>query len=253
MKIIITGITGTWGQAFTRLLKDEHTLYGIDHNEKAVSEFRHEYPNIQTYLGDFIDYDFEKNPCDLLIHLAAYKHIGICEKNVFACVENNITKTAVLFKNAFRNKVKILFISTDKAVEPINVYGLSKALGERLAREFGGVVARSGNVFASNGSVVQVWEKAIDEKKPIKVTNLEMTRYFIEADDVVKQVWEGYKKGYKLIIPDMGNPISLKELLIKIAKNKGIDLDTYPVEIIGIRPTEKLSEKLWWDNEEPNK
>lgn len=250
MKILLTGITGTWGRAFTELLGNDHDLIGIDHNEQNVAMFNRLYPEITVILGNFDDFDFETIKVDLVIHLAAHKHIGICENNAYEACLNNVTRTAHLFKNAHKNGVKILFISTDKAVEPLGVYGMTKALGEHLAHEFDGVVARSGNVVASNGSVLQVWDKQIKDNQPLTVTDLNFKRYFISPEDVVKKVWQGYNEGKKLIVPDMGEAVSVGDLLEKCLAEHGYSniADYEPGCKKMESPThEKMIEKLLWD------
>jgi len=252
MKILITGIAGTWGKEFTKqLLAEGHEVLGIDVTEQALAAFQHEYPNIDTLLMDIEDVDFKQLPVDVVIHLAAHKHIDICEKNVFEAVENNVTKTAKLFDNARRNGVKILFVSTDKAVEPASVYGFTKALGEHLAWEAGGQVARSGNIMGSNGSVLTVWDKAIKEHRPINITDPEMTRYFIEIETAVKRVWDGFNAGERLIIVAMGEPTRLGDLLDEVLTLHGFSQENYPagITIAGRRPGEKQHERLTWDNE----
>ena len=251
-KILITGIAGTWGRAFTELLKDEHDLIGIDSNEQGVAKFKHDFPTVPIILGNFDDFDFEHHGVDLVIHLAAHKHIGICEKNVYESCLNNVTRTATLFKNAYQHGVKILFVSTDKAVEPIGVYGYTKALGEHLAREFGGVVARSGNVIASQGSVIQLWREAIANKKPIRLSDADCERYFISPEEVVRKVWDGYQSGAKTIVPDMGEPIRMGVMLKDMLTEAGYTAENYPAEIsiTGLSSIEKMHEKLKWDNEE---
>jgi UDP-N-acetyl-D-glucosamine 4,6-dehydratase len=249
MNIVITGISGTVGRAFVDELKDKHNIAGIDHNEDSVAKFRHDYPDISVRVGDFTDIDFVHNDVDVLIHLAAMKHIDLCETNPNECVMNNIIKTHYLFRNAYDHKVDILFMSTDKAVEPTSVYGYSKAIVESMALEYGGAFIRSGNILASNGSVLKIWDDAIKELKPVKVTHKDMERYFIHADSFAKRAWEQYSKGKKVIIPKMDMHIKLMDLLEDKLASYEYTLETYPGGIVytGLRPGEKLKEKLDWD------
>ena len=251
MKILITGISGTLGTAFTKLLKDRHELIGIDHNEQSACHFRQEFPSVKVIVTDFAKFDFEDKEIDLLIHLAAYKHIDICEENPNPCIENNVVKTKMLFENATKEGVKILFMSTDKAVEPVCVYGYTKALGEAMAKEYGGAFARSGNIQDSNGSVFRIWEKQFKAGKPIGITHPEMKRFFISADNLAKRIWEIYEKGEKLIIPEMDKNITIQEMLDEFLSRYAISLDNYEpgMKVIGLRAGEKLEERLRWDNE----
>lgn len=251
MKVFITGITGTIGRAFTELLRNKYEITGIDRNEHGISEFKKDYPDIDVYTGDFANVSFNRYRVDTLIHLAAMKHIDLCEVNVSECISNNLIKTHSLFRNAHDNHVEILFMSTDKAVEPCSVYGYSKALGEHMATEYGGAVVRSGNVIASNGSVLNIWDKAIEELKPIKVTHKDMVRFFITPENLVSQIWVEYLDGKKLIIPEMDREIRLVDLLSEKLENHGYTIENYPagIEYTGLRLGEKLEERLQWKHE----
>lgn len=248
--IYITGITGTIGRAFTKLLteKYEQQVTGIDHNENAVAQFRRDFSNVDVKVGDFGSihcFDYE---VDTLIHLAASKHIDLCEMNPNECILNNVVKTQQLFLTAHEHDVDILFMSTDKAVEPSSVYGYSKALGEAMAKEFDGAFIRSGNVMASNGSVLGIWDEQIANKQPVKVTHKDMRRYFISADNLVKRVWDLYLAGEKEIIPKMDKNVKLVDLLEEKLSSNGYTIENYPygIEYTGLRLAEKLEEKLTW-------
>jgi FlaA1/EpsC-like NDP-sugar epimerase len=244
--ILITGAAGSLGKAFVKYLKDEHTVIGVDSNEWAVAEFQQEFPDVEIHLNDFNNWRFHQDPVDIIIHCAAYKHVNLGEENVHTFVENNVTKTGKLFAEAYKHNVDIIFISTDKAVEPISTYGFTKALGERLAAHYNGYIVRLGNILSSNGSVIPVWEKCIAEGKPIPITDINMKRYVIEVNDAVKQIWDSFLEGYKLIIPKC-EEVSISDLFWKVTdKHKIKDI---PIEIIGIRPGEKLQEKMRWSHE----
>ena len=237
MRIFITGITGTLGQAFADHLSSlGHDVFGIDHNEERVAASR--YPVV---LGDFGETEFQ---ADLVIHLAAFKHIDLCEITPSACISNNVIKTYNLFRTAQRLGTDILFMSTDKAVEPCSTYGYSKALMEGMALELGGAFARSGNILASTGSVLNIWEKAIRAGEPLRLTHKDMRRYFITPEHLAERVWAMYLAGEKVIIPEMDMDISLLELADITLERFGHTSETYPIEFTGLRPGEKLVEKL---------
>lgn len=254
--ILITGGAGSLGRAFCRLLHSNYNVIVIDNSEWAVAELQKEMPDIEVYLMDFEDWRFDELPCDYILHLAAYKHINLGELSAKQFIKNNIDKTIKLFDEAFRYNVDLLFMSTDKAVEPISVYGYTKALGEELAKSYGFAVARCGNILSSNGSVIPTWEECIKNQKPIPITDERMTRWVIEDYDAVNQIWDMFKKGEKLIIPKC-TEMRLLDLLREVLKRHGYDAvsdlitgsNAYPsgVEITGIREKEKLSEKLRWD------
>lgn len=244
MKIFITGVTGTLGRAFVDHLQHGHAISGVDHNEERVATLRRDYPHFDIRIGDFGEEDFTSNPPDVLIHLAAFKHVDLCETTPSACISNNVIKTFNLFRNAKRMGVDILFMSTDKAVEPCSVYGYSKALMEKMVLELGGAFARSGNILASNGSVFGTWERAIQEGRPLTITHPEMRRYFITPENLVSRVWKLYLGDEKVIIPEMDMDITLLELADQTLQKFGKSIDTYPIEYTGMRPGEKLQEKL---------
>lgn len=250
MKAFITGITGTIGRAFTQYLTDKYEIEvtGIDHNEASVAQFKRDFPHIKVTCGDFGDIYCFDHDVDVLIHLAASKHIDLCEESPNNCVLNNVVKTQHLFRTALEHEVGILFMSTDKAVEPSSVYGYSKALGEAMAIEYGGAFIRSGNVIASNGSVLGIWDEQIENKLPVKVTHKDMRRYFISADNLVKRAWDLYLKGEREIIPKMDKNVKLVDLLEEKLSSHGYTLENYPygIEYTGLRLAEKLEEKLQW-------
>lgn len=248
MKCLITGIAGTWGRAFTELLKDQHEIIGVDNTEKLVAEFRHLYPQVSVHLLDFVDYEFEPLDIDLVIHLAAYKHIDLAETNVASCVDNNVTKTAIFFENAKISGADIMFVSTDKAVKPASVYGYTKALGEKLCEYHKGCLVRSGNIIGSNGSVIHIWRDAIKNNKPLSVTDLDMERYFIKVDDAVRLAWEGYTRGERKILVDLGGRLKLGQIIDNILAETGQSMDTYGpgVKVIGKRPGERLIDEIDW-------
>jgi len=245
MRILITGIAGSIGGTFANYLK-EHEVFGIDSNEWAVAEFKQKHPDIKVLLEDFVEWKFDQDPADLVIHCAAYKHVNLGEENINSFIDNNIIKTRKLFAEAYKHNTDILFISTDKAVEPISLYGYTKAIGEKLAFYYNGKVARLGNVLNSSGSVIPVWEQVIRENKPLPVTDIKMKRYVIELDDAVNQIWQQYQEGNQLIIPKC-RQITMIELIKVVMDNH--ELKDYPIQIIGKRKGEKIEEKMRWDDE----
>lgn len=252
MKYLITGIVGTWGQEFTKqLLAEGHEIIGVDRDEKTIADFRRKFPQVDIKMMDFANIDFEEVKVDMLIHCAAYKHIDIIEMNTVSAIENNVIKTMKLFENAHRNGVKIGFISTDKACNPISVYGMTKTLGERLAWNYGGQVARSGNIVGSNGSVVHVWRECVKNNLPLTVTDMEMQRYFIQIEDAVSLTLEGFNAGKKLTLVDKGGKLKLGDIINKVLAEFDYTLETYKpgVNIIGIRQGERLVDHITWDQD----
>lgn len=241
-------MAGSLGKAFVRYLKDAHELIGYDNSEWAVAEFKQEFPDVDIRLGDFTNWNIKKDPVKGIIHTAAYKHVNLGEVNVDAFIDNNINKTRELFCEATMLGTSIVFISTDKAVEPISLYGYTKAIGEYITNQYGGTVVRCGNFISSSGSVIPTWEKAIAEGKPIPITHLDMKRFVIDVDDAAKQIWDGLLKGEKLIIPKC-KEVGIMELLKEVLKKHKLTEEDVSVDFIGIRDGEKLQEKLMWDKE----
>lgn len=245
MTILITGIAGSLGRAFLRYLSEDNQIIGYDNNEWGIAELRKEYPKVELHLEDFSEWKFDQDPCDVVIHCAAYKHLPLGEENPNAFIDNNILKTRKLFAEAYKNSADIIFISSDKAVQPCNLYGYTKAIGEYLTKEYGGSIARCGNFLNSSGSVIPVWEKALAENKPLPVTDLDMKRFVIDIDDAAQQIWQGYAAGQKLIIPECPE-VTLVGLVRTLLELHDMPKN-YPLEIIGIREGEKMAEKLRWE------
>lgn len=249
--VLITGGAGSLGKAFVKLLHKDYEVIVVDSNEWAIATLRSEYPDVKIWLGDFCEYPLSGFE-DYIIHAAAYKHVDIGERIPREFVRNNLTKTIEFYEKVEHSLARLLYISTDKAVEPISVYGATKYLAERLTDSINGSVARLGNLLVSSGSVIPVWEDAIAKGQPVSITDERMVRYFIEDFDAANQVWHDFIGGKRLIVPKMGEPIRIMDLLTEVLKRHGYDTpDQYPggVTITGIRPGEKLTEKLLWDNE----
>lgn len=249
--VVITGGCGSLGRAFIEYLRHDYEVIAIDNNEWAVAECRHLYPEATYWLGDFEKYPFSGME-DVIVHAAAYKHADLGESNASSFVRNNLLKTMELYEEARHTLARILYISTDKAVEPIGVYGATKMLSESLTREIGGSVARLGNILQSSGSVIPTWETQIAASQPITITDPMMTRYSIEASDAVKDIWERFLLGERLIVPQMGEPVRILDMMATVLGRHGYGKasDYSPgVTVIGMRPGEKLHEKLYWDNE----
>jgi UDP-N-acetylglucosamine 4,6-dehydratase len=247
--VLITGIAGSLGSAFLKFLHKKYNIVGIDFNEWGIATLQKEYPETKFILGDFSEWRFDQYPCDYIIACGAYKHLPLGEENPSSFIDNNIIKLRTLFEEAYNHAVELLFISTDKAVEPTSLYGYTKAVGEELAKHYEFSVARLGNILNSSGSVIPVWEDCIAKGQPLPITDPEMTRYVIEADDAVKQIWDWFYLGDKFIVPNMGQPIRLIDLADKIYAKHNIPENKRAINIIGPRPNEKKHEKLYWDKE----
>ena len=247
---LITGGAGSLGKAFIKLLKD-YNLIIVDNNEWAMAEIEDQ-DNLTKILGDFSTVPLNDD-YDYVIHCAAYKHVNLGEENVAEFIENNLTKTIAFYDMLNSIRVgQLLYISTDKAVEPISAYGATKMLAERLTYQVGGQVARCGNFLSSSGSVIPLWEKQINEGKAISITDEKMVRYVMDLDEGVKEIWTRFLLGEKLIVPKM-RKVRIMDLLREVLKKHHyMTPSAYEpgVKIIGIRPGEKLEERLKWSHEE---
>lgn len=246
--VLITGGAGSLGRAFCRLLHEKYNLIVIDNSEWAIAELQKELPDIECHLMDFSEWKFNQYPCEYLLHLAAYKHVNLGETEQKAFIDNNINKTLTLFEEAYKYNVEVMFMSTDKAVEPISLYGYTKAIGEQLARKFDFAIARCGNILSSSGSVIPTWEHALKNNHRIPITDERMVRYFIEDFEAASQIWDRFLSGHKLIIPQC-QKIRILDLLTKVIERHHKKLEDVTIEIIGLRKGEKLEEKLRWEHE----
>jgi len=245
MKVLVTGAFGSLGSAFTKFFLDRgDSVVGLDNNEWAVASYP-EHPNLKKMLRDFSNV---KGDYDLIVHCAAYKHVDLIESNREEARFNNVDKTRFLYAKVTG---QVLFVSTDKAVDPCSFYGLTKQEGEQLTLERGGVVLRLGNILSSRGSVIPKWEDALEKGEPLLVTDFRMKRWLISAEEAVAKAMYllPRAKAGDTIIPSLGDPVSLREMLDRVLTAHGKPLD-YPTKEIGLRPGERLEEKLLRDDEE---
>lgn len=249
MRILITG-AGSLGEAFVKYLHGKHTLTVIDSHEETIARLTNTYPNVKFILDDFSSWRYAEDPVEYVIHTAAYKHLPLGEKNPNAFIDTNIIKLRELFQEAYAHKCELLFISTDKAVEPCSLYGYSKAIGESLAKHYNFSITRCGNLLNSSGSVIPVWEDCIAKGKPLPLTDPEMLRYYIEVDEAARQMWDWFYLGDKFIIPNMEAPKRLIDLADMVYEKHNIPANKRAITIIGKRPHEKMIEKLRWPEEE---
>lgn len=255
-RILITGGTGSLGQALVKELIPQNPL-GIkiySNEEWALADMRVRYPDLRYIFGDIRDREMlwrAMNKIDYVIHTAALKRIEICEENPEGAINTNILGTNNVIDIAIKRGVdKVLGISSDKAVHPINLYGATKLVGEKLfinANTHGPTkfsCIRFGNFEGSRGSVIPTIEKQIAEGKPITITNKEMTRFWITLENAAKFTLDCLERmdGGEIFIPKMTER-DIMELMKVIAPDSS-------VEIIGTRPGEKLHELLFAEGEE---
>ena len=195
---------------------------------------------------------------DVIFHAAAYKHVPMMEEHPSDAVHVNIGGTLALLDAAVAADVgRFVLVSTDKAVRPSSVMGASKRVAEMLvadaARRTGRpyVSVRFGNVLGSNGSVVPIFQEQLEKGEPLSITHPDMTRYFMTIPEASWLILDAAALGANgdLFVLDMGDPIRIIDLARDLVRLAGRDPDTQPMDIVGLRPGEKLHEELFYESE----
>lgn len=258
MRILVTGGAGSIGSELVRQLSKKHKVYILDINETGVNDLIEEFRTkgwVKGRVGDVRDYGtvedvFADFKPQAVYHAAAYKHVSPMELTPLEAIQTNIVGTHNVIHNAKKFSVKkFIFISTDKAVQSTSVMGATKRVGEIMVRNQGYTVVRFGNVIGSRGSVIPIWERQINDGGPITITDPKMVRYMMTIEEAVSLVIEAGEKakGGQILVMDMGKPVKIIELAKEIASQLKRDI---PIEIIGTRPGEYLSEKIMFAEEE---
>lgn len=264
--ILLTGGSGFLGRAILRRAKRENwncKFICYSRDETKQWELKHKYPEVQCILGD-VARDIDRligimSGVDTVIHMGAVKYIPEAEWNVLETIDVNITGSRNVGMAAIAGNVKtVVGISTDKASAPLNLYGMTKAVMERMYGEFNRrspytnfVTCRYGNVVGSTGSVIPVFQNQITENKQLKVTDSRMTRFWLGVDEAIDLIlWSIQESeefsGHTFI------PTCPAMKIDDIAKSVWqMYYPNYPADIIytGIRPGEKLHEELFNEQE----
>ncbi|MGL5902139.1 MAG: polysaccharide biosynthesis protein, partial [Cetobacterium sp.] len=190
---------------------------------------------------------------NIVFHAAAHKHVPLMEHNPEEAIKNNIFGTKKVAEMAIKyGAERFVLISTDKAVNPTNIMGATKRACEIVVESMNGksdtkfMAVRFGNVLGSNGSVIPIFKKLISEGKNLTLTHPDITRYFMTIPEAAQLVIEAGSlgKGGELFILDMGEPVKIIDLARTMIKLSNADVD---IEIVGLRPGEKLYEELLYD------
>ena len=267
--IMVTGAGGSIGSELCRQIlgyqpkqlilldSSEHHVYSIDMELSSMHKTGKPLhiplvANVQH--KNKMDHIFDQFRPEVVFHAAAYKHVPLMERNVDAAVKNNIWGTYNVATLAAKYHVKrFVMISTDKAVNPTNVMGASKRLAEMVIQSLNGhsvtvfSAVRFGNVLDSNGSVLPLFKKQIAEGGPVTVTHPDVVRYFMTIPEAVQLVLTAatMAHGGEIYVLEMGEPVRILDMAKSLIKLSGFEPDKdIKIEIVGLRPGEKLYEEL---------
>ena len=264
--VLVTGAAGSIGSEIARQLmgypykkliladQAESPLYDLQQTTQAICK-----GDCEFVMGDVrdphrVDTIFRIFRPQIVFHAAAYKHVPLMEDNPYEAVHTNVKGTKIVADKAVEYGAdKFVMVSTDKAVNPTNVMGATKRIAElyvthlnqKVATNF--IVTRFGNVLGSNGSVIPIFKRQIEEGGPLTVTHPEITRYFMTIPEACQLVLEAgaMGKGGEVFVFDMGESVKIFELAKKIIRLSGLrypqDID---IKITGLRPGEKIFEEL---------
>lgn len=264
--ILVTGGGGSIGSELCRQIAryspKQLIIFDIYENNAydIQQELKRHYPslNLLTLIGSVRDSKkvndvFKKYRPDVVFHAAAHKHVPLMEDSPNEAIKNNVSGTYKVAKAAGENGVKkFILISTDKAVNPTNIMGATKricemiiqAMDKRYKTDYAAV--RFGNVLGSNGSVIPLFKKQIEEGGPVTVTHKDIVRYFMTISEAVSLVLEAavYAKGGEIFVLDMGEPVKIYDLAVNLIKLSGhVPDEDIKIEFCGLRPGEKLYEE----------
>jgi UDP-N-acetylglucosamine 4,6-dehydratase/5-epimerase len=256
-RILITGGTGSWGQTLTKMLLENYNpreirIFSRGELQQVLMQRKFKNNRIKYIIGDVRDYEavkFASTGVDYIFHMAALKHVPICEDQPQEAIKTNIIGTTNIVNAAILTGVKkVIDVSTDKAVEPINLYGMTKAVGEKviiqaneLSDKTSFVCVRGGNVMGSNGSVIPYFIEQIKSGGPITITDFRMTRFFLTLEEAIGLLFRAAEDsiGGETFVMNMP-ACYITEVAEILMEKYGI----VEIQEIGGRPGEKLDEML---------
>lgn len=271
--IMITGAAGSIGSELARQI----TAHGAKHIvlydwwENGMFELRNQLleaspkGNFEFIIGDIrdrqkIDHVMKQFEPTTVFHAAAYKHVPLMEGNPSEAIKNNILGTKTVAETAIKYKVKkFILVSSDKAVNPTNIMGASKRAAEKVIHILSEsqsdttfCAVRFGNVINSNGSAIPIFEKQIEKGGPVTVTHREVTRFFMTIPEAVHLILQSWVMGKNndLFVLDMGESIKIYDLAKLLITLEGYEPEKdIKINIVGLRPGEKLYEEILVDEE----
>jgi FlaA1/EpsC-like NDP-sugar epimerase len=280
-RVMVTGAGGSIGSELSRQLLSAGVsrLYLFGHGENSIYQIDRELRMLQEegvgektslvpLIGDLKDADYMSYimgqlRADVIFHAAAYKHVPMMEENPVAAIENNVYGTENLISAVIRHGARcFVHITTDKAVDPVSVYGASKLICEQLVMEAAlackeaanFMVVRFGNVLGSRGSIVPLFQKQIEKGGPVTITHPDVRRWFMTIPEACSLVLKagGVGENGKLYLLDMGEPVRIRDLAEQLIRFYGFEPDTdIKIEYTGLRAGERLDERLWSADEMP--
>jgi FlaA1/EpsC-like NDP-sugar epimerase len=270
--VLVTGAAGSIGSELCRQLAAQRpqALVLFDRHENGMfaleMELRMRFPEVafEPVLGDILLEDqlrsvFAAHRPEIVFHAAAYKHVPMAELNVLEAVRNNVLGTRNVAQAAIAHGAReFVLVSTDKAVRPTSVMGVTKRIAEMVVQGLQNgccafIAVRFGNVLGSNGSVVPLFRDQIARGGPVTVTHPDVTRYFMTIPEAVQLILQAATIGHggEVLILEMGEPVRILDLARQMIRLSGFEPDE-DIEIVftGLRPGEKLAEELLDDGEE---
>ncbi len=270
--VLVTGAGGSIGSELSRQIAqhDPARLVLLDIYENGIYEVQQElkqkYPDLDMVVliasvreMDKMEEIFRRYRPDIVYHAAAHKHVPLMEDSPREAVKNNVFGTLKVARAADKYQCKrFVLISTDKAVNPTNIMGASKRICEMIIQDMNRrsgteyVAVRFGNVLGSNGSVIPLFKKQIEQGGPVTVTHPDIIRYFMTIPEAVSLVLQAgaYAKGGEIFVLDMGEPMKIVDLARNLIKLSGYRVDEdIRIEYTGLRPGEKMYEELLMNEE----
>jgi len=266
--VLVTGAAGSIGSELCRQIRmyKPKLLLCLDQNETGIFHLQHQLAQDEDdgrrvfCVADFCNAErmrkiFLTYGVEIVFHAAAYKHVPVMEDNVEEAVGNNVMGLLALLQVAQKsNCTAFVMISSDKAVNPTNVMGCTKRVGELVlaawpVQGMRCVSVRFGNVLGSNGSVIPIFQEQIRQNRPITITHPDITRFFMTIAEAVSLVLQAFVVGRDgdILVLDMGEPVRVTELAKTLLRLSGKPAQDF--QFIGLRPGEKLFEELFYPEE----
>ncbi len=279
--ILITGCGGSIGSDLViKAAKHKSKMvYGIDISEENIFDIKQRVKDLNLdkkcmfFVSDIKNTNKIKkiieNTCpEIIIHAAALKHVSISEDNCDEVINTNVFGTLTLLNlyKSYDYIKKFVFVSTDKAVKPSSLMGMTKYIAETLCRQYASnlknkkfVLVRFGNVLSSSGSVIPIFEKQIRNHGPVTVSHPDVNRYFMLINEACSLILLSAsinnfdQQNIKTYMLDMGNPVKILDLAKKMIELNSFSSDEIEIKITGLKKGEKITEELYYNFEKPSK